>query len=477
MTDLLQSDDYIKIRKDPTAIIEKRIKEHLTGLEKKGSLPTPLIKKLTPKNSKPPQIYGLPKIHKDNVPLRPIVCTIGSPTYKLAKHLSLILSPLIGKTDSHIKNSTHFVEKLYTIWTNETDQMISFDVKSLFTMVPIVDSMTIIKDRLLADEDLEDRTTLSAEEICRLTELCLKSTYFKHGEQFFEQKDGMAMGSPLSPFVANIFMEDFEQTALSTSNLKPKIWFRYVDDTFVIWQHGKDKLEEFLEHLNGLHERIQFTMELEQDNTIPFLDVLVERRSCQFSTKVYRKPTHNDSYLHYRSNHHPRVKSGIVKCLGTRAQRICDRKDIDEETTRLKNVFQAIGYPTYKIQSLLTIRHRTIHRRDPGEDDRKTLVLPYIPGLSENISSSCRGLPVRVSFSSRFTLRFSLTKLKVPIPPWNKTGVIYSVPCCCGRPYIGETGCSLKTRLSEHKRAVRIGDSQNAISVHVNSNTGHYIAV
>ena len=78
-----------------------------------------------------------------------------------------------------------------------------------------------------------------------------------------------------------------------------------------------------------------------------------------------------------------------MKCLGTRALRICDKKDIKEETTRLKNVFQAIGYPTYKIQSLLTIRGRTIHRRDLGEDDRKTLVLPYIPSLSENISSSC----------------------------------------------------------------------------------------
>ena len=121
-------------------------------------------------------------------------------------------------------------------------------------MVPVDDSITIIRDRLLADEDLENRTTLSAEEICHLNVLCLKSTYFKHGEQFFEQKDVVAMGSPLSPVVANIFMEDFEQTALSTPNLKPKIWFRYVNDTFVIWQHGKDKLEEFLEQLNDSTE-------------------------------------------------------------------------------------------------------------------------------------------------------------------------------------------------------------------------------
>ena len=109
-------------------------------------------------------------------------------------------------------------------------------------------------------------------------------------------------------------------------------------------------------------------------------------------------------------------------------------------------------------------------------EDRKTLVLPYIPGLSENISSSCRGLPVRVSFSSRFTLRSSLTKLKDPIPPWDKIGVIYSVPCCCGRPYIGGNLMLSKNRpFPNTNSAVRIGDPRNAISVHVNSNTGHYI--
>ena len=123
----------------------------------------------------------------------------------------------------------------------------------------------------------------------------------------------------------------------------------------------------------------------------------------------------------------------------------------------------------------MTIRDKIIHRRGPGEDDRKTLVLPYIPGLSENISNSCRGLQVRVFFSSRFTLRSSLTKLKNPIPPWDGTRVIYSIPCRCRRSYVGETGCSLKTCLSKHKRAVRIDDPPNVISVHVNSNTGHYI--
>ena len=123
------------------------------------------------------------------------------------------------------------------------------------------------------------------------------------------------MGSPLSPVVANIFMEDFEGTALVTCDLPPKLWLRYVDDTFVVWQHGENHLGEFLEHLNGLHTRIDFTMEEEVSGKLPFLDVLVKRKDNRLTTDIYRKPTNTNRYLNYRSSHHPRVKMGIIKTL------------------------------------------------------------------------------------------------------------------------------------------------------------------
>ena len=439
-------------------------------------MPTPLRKKLSPQHSKSPQIYGLPKIHKDNTPLRPIVCTIGSPTYHLAKHLCYILSPLVGNTNSYIRNSTHFVNKISTLHLDMMDRMISFDVKSLFTMVPIEDSLTIIKDRLSVDKELEERTSLSVDDICSLTEICLRSTYFRFKDDFYEQKDGTAMGSPLSPVIANIFMEDFEQTAITTADLSPKLWLRYVDDTFVLWQHGEEHLDEFLKHLNGLHHRIQFTMEKEDNQKIPFLDVLVERRENKLHTDIYRKPTHTNNYLNYRSNHHPKVKMGIVKCLETRAKRICNEEGYRTETNQLKNVFTSIGYPANKIESLLNIKKKTgiTHGEQPTKEDKKTLVLPYIPGLSENISTSCKKLDVRIAFSSKRTLRTSLSHLKIPTPPMEKVGVVYSIPCECRRTYIGETGRSLKTRLLEHKRAIKIGDPRNAISVHVHE-TRHRI--
>lgn len=131
------------------------------------------------------------------------------------------------------------------------------------------------------------------------------------------------MGSPLSLIIANIYMEHFELVALDSAPLRPKLWLRYVDDTFVIWPHNQTNLAHFLEHLNSIREFIQFTMEQESEGQIAFLDVLVKGSGKLMSTSVHRKKTHTDRYLNFRSHHHPRVLSGVIKCLHNRAIKIC----------------------------------------------------------------------------------------------------------------------------------------------------------
>ena len=103
------------------------------------------------------------------------------------------------------------------------------------------------------------------------------------------------MGSPLSPVIANFYMEDFERTAIEKATYKPACWYRYVDDTFVIWPQGQEKLMDFLNHLNGMHNNINFTMEIEEEGYLPFLDINVYRkRDGSLGHKVYRKPTHTN---------------------------------------------------------------------------------------------------------------------------------------------------------------------------------------
>lgn len=130
--------------------------------------------------------------------------------------------------------------------------LVSFDVVSLFTMVPVNETMQYISQLFPTD-------------IAELFRHCLTTTYFLWQNEIYEQTDGVAMGNPLSPVIANFFMEKFEQDALNTAVSRPICWLRYVDDTFVIWSHGEHELNNFLYHLNSLNPRIKFTMEKEKE--------------------------------------------------------------------------------------------------------------------------------------------------------------------------------------------------------------------
>ena len=145
--------------------------------------------------------------------MRPIVNTRGSPTYNLAQHLAGIITPLTGKTSSFVKNSSHFVGKVNKLQVPNSTMMISFDVKSLFTNVPILEALHVIRRQLESDDTLPSRSTLSTSSIVELLHICLTTTYFSFEGQYYQQNDGAAMGSPLSPIVANIFMEHFEEIA------------------------------------------------------------------------------------------------------------------------------------------------------------------------------------------------------------------------------------------------------------------------
>ena len=444
MNRMLEDVTYTRLKRDPTSRIETKVGKMLKSLEGRGHMSDKERRYLTPQCSSPPQMYGLPKIHKPDIPLRPIVSAIGSPTYLLAKMLAGILAPLAGKTDTFVKNSSHFADMVKNIDLHQEDTLISFDVTSLFTKVPIEEALQVISTRLTQDDTLEDRTAIPIADICALTELCLRSTYFSFDATFFEQVEGAAMGSPLSPIVANLYMEAFEERALKSAVQRPRVWLRYVDDTFVIWPHGEDELDTFHNHLNNQHPSIQFTMEKESNGRIPFLDVLVERKEVRLSTKVYRKSTHTDRYIHFDSYHHPQVKSGVISCLRNRAEKICDQEHLGTEMAHLRKTFKVNGYPYGLISKTLKKQN---HHQHPLQDDTtdqekpKLLYLPYIRQTSEHIQRVCKRIGVKTVFRSSGTLRGSLMKVKEPRPPLLKKGVVYKVPCMdCSKAYIGETG-------------------------------------
>ena len=129
-------------------------------------------------------------------------------------NLEMCLNVLVGNTQHHVLNSSSFIQEIKDLRLDPNDVLISFDVVSLFTNVPVDETCNIIKQKLLDDISLHERTQLSADEIIDLLKLCLSNTCFQWRDGFYEQTSGAAMGSPLSPVLASIFMEHFEQIAL-----------------------------------------------------------------------------------------------------------------------------------------------------------------------------------------------------------------------------------------------------------------------
>ena len=205
-----------------------RIVSALKELEQKGHLSTKqrlfLVHSFTPA----PQIYGLPKVHKEGTPVRPIMSAIGSSTHQLARELVRILKPLSGTTDSYVKDSFAFMERISQTTILKSDDLVSFDVVSLCTRVLVDEALDVIPELLLQDETLPKQATIPVPNLCRLIELCLKSTYFRLNDTFYEQVEGAARGSPLFPIVANLYMDAFEKWALDTSTQKPNLWIRYI---------------------------------------------------------------------------------------------------------------------------------------------------------------------------------------------------------------------------------------------------------
>ncbi|XP_048001897.1 uncharacterized protein LOC125238587 [Leguminivora glycinivorella] len=138
-----------------------------------------------PKIVLPPKLYGLPKVHKTNVPLRPIVSQISSPTYDLAKHVGSVLQPLVGGTSSFVKDSRHFIDILKEVTLEPDEIMVSFDVESLFTNVPVKECLEVVR-RKLSDSGM-------SETIMVLLRNCLEGSYFLYRGKHYLQIDGVAM--------------------------------------------------------------------------------------------------------------------------------------------------------------------------------------------------------------------------------------------------------------------------------------------
>uniref|UniRef100_A0A5S6PYN9 Reverse transcriptase domain-containing protein n=1 Tax=Trichuris muris TaxID=70415 RepID=A0A5S6PYN9_TRIMR len=217
-------------------------------------------------NKRCPELYGLPKIHKEGVPLRPVVSSFNSVTSKLCSYLNTILRPLTGNRPSFVKNSKDFCNDIRQLLIAPTDIVVSYDVKDLFTSIPMTHTHTqcvrrtpLCRHHPYKQDEPQSFPYNTAGFFCMR-----EGNYFRCQDKFFSQTSGAPMGSALSPILAEIFMEHFEERAFSTAppSITPRLFKLYVDDIFSITKAGYEEL--FLDYLDGMFPQyISLTIERE----------------------------------------------------------------------------------------------------------------------------------------------------------------------------------------------------------------------
>ena len=258
---------------------------------------------------------------------------IESIAYSVSRSLADLFGPMAGLTQHHVKNSRHLAVELKSMTLHEDKMFTSQDVVSLFTNTPTSKTMEIIKTRLQKDTSLTHRTRLEIEDIMALLDFVLNTTYFTFRNTIHQHKFVTAMGSPVSPIVANLFMEYLEQEAIATVPIscRPRMWKRYVDDILEVIKTWMT--QQLTDHRNSVDEAniVKFTHVEEAERTIPFWDTLLERKeSGEMKVLIFRKNTHTEQYLHFSSHHPLRQKMGVIRSLLDR----CETLVTEEEDKR-----------------------------------------------------------------------------------------------------------------------------------------------
>ena len=270
--------------------LEGKIVDFLKSVKKKGASERGLSVKdylqLYPKGSQPGRLYGLGKVHKGLVngklKFRPILSAIGTPSYQIAKFILPLLEPFT-KNEFTVKDSFTFSEEILTLSTGE--KMASLDIEALFTNLPLDETLNICEELLFERNNLVKGLTRS--EFRNLLELATKENLILFDDNYYRQIDGVAMGSPLGPTLANIFLSYHEKTWLPSApeSIKPSFYRRYVDDVFILTQSSETAIN-FVDYMNKQHGNIFFTYEIEIDHKLPFLDIEVCNKNGSYSTDI-----------------------------------------------------------------------------------------------------------------------------------------------------------------------------------------------
>lgn len=393
--------------------------------------------------------------------------TIGSTHYGVGKFLTRLLNPLTHN-EYVLQDSFQAAERIRSEVTEELFEegnvLISFDVKSLFTNVPLQKTLDVILKRVYTEKKIQ--TKLTKRTLKKLIlDTCTKTAFLANGN-IIEQVDGVSMGASMGPVLANIIMTELEKEVVDRLVQQGKIKFyaRYVDDTLIMVK--PEDVDAVLEEFNRYHPSLQFTVDRFQNEVPHFLDLEIHRSGIA----IYRKDTHTAQYTHFESFTRWTHKTAWIRSLVHRAKKLCAPSKLKDEMAKIRTFAAYNGFPKWVVKRVMRSLE-SAHAR-PTEDassqpetDREPeevvyLSLPYIGERGEAIVKGTvrklmklikrdKNVRVKTFFETKKLSFYVSNKDRTPL--LSNSGVVYEYECPgCGEAYVGKTNNTLWNRTGQH---------------------------
>ena len=420
----------------------------MKDLKKKGKISENLFDKMKPVGSQPARLYGLAKIHKTDIPMRPVLSMPGSAYHGVAQVVSNWLSNV---PECQINCNTKTIcDALKYVNLEKDESIVSFDVTSLYTNVPVIEAIERCADLLFKAVKI----SVDKETFIELAKIASCDVVMSTHDGFYRQIDGLAMGSAPAPFLANGWLSQFDPKIKDDA----KLYYRYMDD--IVREIKTENIDQKLNEINSYHPALKFTIEKETDNSLPFLDMKILRKDCKLSSTWYSKPTDTGLIMNFHSFAPEKYKHSVVSGFVYRIYRSCSSWDnFHLSLERAKKILNQNQYPEAFFEPIINQTLDNIitekEKKEVSEEEleKHKLFLYYRGKASENFAKDLKKAhaPCRTIFKLK-KLKTVLPSLKPPVEKLLKSHVVYQIKCSsCDASYVGQTTRHLTTRLSEHK--------------------------
>jgi hypothetical protein len=487
---ILNSDNYNQTSLSQILKTHKEFRDFLRSLVNSNMLTSDNFVQIYITDPRIPKLRLLPKIHKENLCFRPLVDNFSSFNYFLAKFLDTILKHSMPPSEFSIFNSGTLKSDFLSLPPDfSLSHLVSIDIVNLFPSIPLDEVIQIAKDMYINDPN---RLGNFDSETFELLLNWSAKTFILFDSKYYVQTNGLSMGSPLSPTLAEIYMRFIEKHILFHH---PNLLFykRYVDDSILIFKGTSTSFSRFVNNLNKINPHIKFSFEWEIDNSIPFLDILITRIPGHgFEMEVFHKSISSIIPPVWSSYHPKHQLIGTLKGFISRALNLSTRRNaLLKDLNFIFRSFKAADYPTHMIidtmfnmvhdkfgiSLILSIHDSVLNNpvpsvptpiaNTPQTPSYISATFPYIPGISDQIGKFIKQqlhvfdapFKARITFKPHLSLKkFATNNLNLSSESvLQRKGVVYAITCKQCQPndnspilYIGETSQQLIQRIRGH---------------------------